>query len=189
MKWIIFTVTLAITVILFTVLLASSGTIKSLKQTLPGADKIQTMTITSSAFEHNHPMPSKYTCDGSNINPSLSFTQVPKEAESLVLLVDDPDAVSGIWHHWIVYNMESTVSEIPENASTVPGSEGITSFGKSGYGGPCPPSGKHRYFFKLLALDIKLELPEGATYNEFQSAIENHIIDQAELIGLYSRVN
>ncbi|MEK7534300.1 MAG: YbhB/YbcL family Raf kinase inhibitor-like protein [Patescibacteria group bacterium] len=145
------------------------------------------MRITSSAFEHNTKIPAKYTCDGDNINPPLEFVDVPKNAKSLVLIVDDPDAPSKIWVHWVVYNINPQTSEAKENSVPEGGIEGVTDFGKPGYGGPCPPSGTHRYFFKLYALDSVLDLPQNVTKQMVEEKIEGHIVDQAELIGLYSR--
>lgn len=144
------------------------------------------MKIISSAFENNAKIPSKYTCDGENVNPSLSFTDIPASAKSLVLIVDDPDAPGGIWVHWVLFNIDPKIQEVLENSLSESGIEGVTSFGKAGYGGPCPPSGTHRYFFKLYALDKILNL-ENPNKEEVEKAMQGHILDKAELIGLYSR--
>ena len=104
------------------------------------------MKITSSAFQNNAKIPSKYTCDGENVNPPLQFLDVPNDAKSLVLIVDDPDAPSKTWVHWVVYNIGTKTSEVKGNSVPEGGIEGMTDFGKPGYGGPCPPSGVHRYF-------------------------------------------
>ncbi|MBU3978526.1 YbhB/YbcL family Raf kinase inhibitor-like protein, partial [Patescibacteria group bacterium] len=104
------------------------------------------MRITSSAFENREQIPGKYTCNGENINPPLKFSEVPGEAKSLVLIIDDPDAPGGTWIHWIVYNISPNLREVGENSIPDDGEEGTTTFGKPGYGGPCPPSGVHRYF-------------------------------------------
>lgn len=143
------------------------------------------LTITSSAFDHKGNIPTIYTCDGENINPPLTISSVPNNAKSLVLIVDDPDAPKKTWVHWVVWNIPPTTKEIPQNG--VPGSAGITDFGTTGYGGPCPPSGTHRYFFKLYALDTLINLPKEATKKEVEEAIQGHIIAKAELIGLYQR--
>jgi len=143
------------------------------------------MKITSIAFSHNEKIPQKYTCDGEDINPPLEITEIPAEAKSLALIVDDPDAPVGTWVHWIVFNIPADVSNIGEDR--VPGKQGINDFKKENYGGPCPPSGTHRYFFKAYALDQKLELQEGATKQELLDAMKRHILEQSELIGLYSR--
>ncbi len=145
------------------------------------------MKIVSSAFNHNLKIPSKYTCDGENVNPPLEFSDIPNGAKSLVLIFDDPDAPSKTWVHWVVYNINPQTSEIKGNSVPERGIEGMTDFGKPGYGGPCPPSGTHRYFFKLYALHTALDLPQTATKQMVEDKMQGHIIDKAELIGLYSR--
>lgn len=145
------------------------------------------MTITSSAFKHKSKIPSKYTCDDENINPPLEFIDVPSQARSLVLLVDDPDAPSNTWVHWVIYNIDPKVKKINENSVPNDGVLGTTDFGKPGWGGPCPPSGSHRYFFKLYALDKMLDLPEGITKHQLLEKMTDHVIEQAQLIGVYSR--
>lgn len=149
--------------------------------------KTLNMRITSPAFENNQPIPRKYTCDGENINPPLIFADLPEEAKSLVLIVDDPDAPMGTFTHWTVWNIDPGVSFIPENSVPEGAIEGMTDFGKPGYGGPCPPSGTHRYFFKLYALNTVLILEPKAKVNDLMQAIKDYIIAQAELIGTYSR--
>src|SRR5260370_33348157 len=118
----------------------------------------KSMNISSPAFANNQPIPDKYTCTGDNINPPLEFSHIPAQAKSLVLMVDDPDAPSGLWVHWTIFNMPPSITHIAENTKPETGTEGITSFGKPGYGAPCPPLGTHRYFFKLYALDTTLTL-------------------------------
>ena len=145
------------------------------------------MKIASAAFANNSKIPSKYTCDGENVNPPFEFIDIPKKAKSLALIVDDPDAPSRVWVHWVVYNINPTTTKVDENSVLQDGIEGMTDFGKPGYGGPCPPSGTHRYFFKLYALDITLDLPPNATREMLEKTMQGHIIDKAELIGLYSR--
>jgi Raf kinase inhibitor-like YbhB/YbcL family protein len=144
------------------------------------------MKLTSSVFEHNQNIPSKYTCDEDDINPPLSIMEIPEGAKSLALLVDDPDAPVGDWVHWLVWNIPPTTTEIAEN-TTPAGIEGTTDFNRTGWGGPCPPSGTHRYFFKLYALDIELDLDTSARKADFLSTIEGHILEKTELIGLYQR--
>jgi len=146
-----------------------------------------TMKITSPEFEQNGPIPGRFTCDGANINPPLRLIGVPEEAKSLALIVDDPDAPVGVWTHWTVWNIPAGMVEIAENS--VPGGavEGLTDFGRSGYGGPCPPSGEHRYFFKVYALDAKLDLTPEAGVKELEAALQEHILDKAGLIGVYRR--
>ena len=143
------------------------------------------MKITSPAFSHNQPIPKKYTCQGQDINPPLAISGVPAGTESLVLIMDDPDAPGGNWDHWLVYNITPT-SEIKENS--VPGTQTRNDFGRVNYGGPCPPSGTHRYFFKLYALDMGMPLFKKApTKKELESTMQGHILDKAELIGLYQK--
>lgn len=145
------------------------------------------MTIKSKAFAYNTKMPSKFTCDGDNISPPLIFSGTSQNSQSLVLIVDDPDAPAKTWVHWVLFNIPPTTSEIYENTVPENSMRGMTDFGNTDYGGPCPPSGTHRYFFKLYALDTTLTLAEGATKVEVEKAMKNHIIEKAELIGLYKR--
>ena len=146
-------------------------------------EKIGLMNLYSLAFGNNGFIPAKYTCDGENINPPLSISDVSQKARSLVLIMDDPDAPSGTWVHWTVWNIDpKTIEIVPQNAI-----EGTTSFGKPGYGGPCPPSGTHRYFFKLYALDNTLQLSASSTKEDLEKAMEGHIIGQTDLVGLYKR--
>lgn len=143
------------------------------------------MKITSPAFKENQPIPVRYTCDGNNINPPLIFEDLPKQAKSLTLVVDDPDAPVGIWTHWVLYDIPPNVKEIKENSSA--GLEGLTSSGNHGYGGPCPPSGTHHYRFKLFALDKTLGMAGFPDRKTVEAAMTGHIILQSNLIGLYSR--
>lgn len=145
------------------------------------------MKITSSAFENNKNILGKYTCDGENVNPPLKFIDVPSSSKSLVLIVDDPDAPSKTWVHWVVYNIDPKTSIIEENSKPETGVEGITDFGKPGWGGPCPPSGTHRYFFKLYALDAVLDLSQNSDKKTVEEKMKSHILDSSELIGLYGR--
>lgn len=147
------------------------------------------MKITSSAFQHHQKIPRKYTCDGQNINPPLVFVDVPQAARSLVLIVDDPDAPRGTWVHWLVYNIPPAVREVKEQSVPRDGIEGMTSSGKPGYAGPCPPSGTHRYFFKLYALDVMLgfDRPQRVDTKMVEERMKDHILEQAEWVGLYSR--
>jgi hypothetical protein len=153
------------------------------------------MELTSPTFHHNERIPSKYTCDGENISPPLVISDVPDEAKSLVLIMDDPDVPPEIrpermWDHWIIYNIPPETTRIGEGKNP-PGTMGKNSYGKQEYGGPCPPPQyepkEHRYFFKLYALDIMLELPEGATKREVERAMEGHIIAETTLIARYQR--
>lgn len=148
------------------------------------------MELKSSSFENDGKIPSKYTCDGDNINPQLSISNIPNNAKSLVLIMDDPDAIKPagkVWDHWIVFNIHPETKEILE-AQEPKGVQGITSFGALGYGGPCPPDAEHKYIFKLYALDTELNLNEGVTKAEVETKMNEHIIEKTELIGRYERV-
>jgi Raf kinase inhibitor-like YbhB/YbcL family protein len=145
------------------------------------------MELTSEAFQHNGFIPSKYTCQGEDVSPQLTITNVPSNAKSLVLIVDDPDAPSKTWVHWVVYNIDPSVSDIPEGTVPQGGIEGMTDFGNTEYGGPCPPSGTHRYRFKLYALDSMLEISDGETLDVVEEAMHRHITDETELVGLYKK--
>lgn len=153
------------------------------------------MKLTSSAFEDSGKIPSKYTCDGANINPPLTISGVPNTAQSLVLLMDDPDIPEiakknfnvDVWDHLVLFNISANVREIKEGEMPL-GVLGRNTRGNNTYGGPCPPDKEHRYFFKLYALDIMLPLKEGVSKKEVESVMEGHVISQAELIGRYERV-
>ena len=145
------------------------------------------MNLTSSAFLHNGQMPSEYTCDGSDLSPPLSITDIPKNSKSLVLICDDPDAPVGTWDHWVVFNIPASAKEIPKGTEPQ-GTAGKNSWGRTGYGGPCPPSGTHRYFFKLYALDATLNLPPGSTKKQIEAAMQGHILAKVELMGLYKGI-
>jgi len=147
---------------------------------------VMNMKLTSPAFGHNSKIPHEYTCDGDDISPELNIEDVPSNAKSLVLINDDPDAPVGTWDHWIVFNVKPDIKKINENEEPI-GVAGKNSWGRTGYGGPCPPSGTHRYFFKIYALDTELNLQEGSTKQEIEKAMGGHIIEKAELIGLYER--
>jgi len=146
--------------------------------------KETSMKITSSDFENNDYIPKEFTSQGEDINPSLLIANIPDGAKSLALIVDDPDATIGAWVHWVVFNIP-IISRIDKNSA--PGAQGITSSGSRGYHGPCPPSGTHRYFFKIYALDTTIDTEKAIDSKGLESAMSNHIIDKAELIGLYKR--
>ncbi|MFO8053009.1 MAG: YbhB/YbcL family Raf kinase inhibitor-like protein [Candidatus Omnitrophota bacterium] len=143
------------------------------------------MKISSSAFGHNEMIPRKYSCQGQDISPELIIEDIPEGTKSLALIVDDPDAPMGTWVHWVVYNIPVDKNKIEEGA--VPGKEAINNFGKKSYGGPCPPSGTHRYFFKIYALDGELDLQPEAEKKDLEKAMEGRILDKTELIGLYKK--
>jgi hypothetical protein len=142
--------------------------------------------VTSSAFQEGGNIPSKFTCDGSNSSPPLQISGVPSEAKSLVLIADDPDAPGGLFTHWLVWNIPPQTNSIAAG-SAPKGVHGANDFGKSDYGGPCPPPGTHRYSFKIFALDRELDLRSGAKRSQVDTAMKGHVITQGELVGRYSR--
>lgn len=149
------------------------------------------MNIQSPAFQNGASIPLQYTCDGADTHPALSFSDVPEDAKSLVLLMDDPDVPKnirpdGMWDHWIVFNMPPDTREIGDDI-LAPGVYGKNTFGKTAYGGPCPPDREHRYFFKLYALDSMLDLSEGVSKKDVEQVMEGHILAKAELMGTYNR--
>jgi len=148
--------------------------------------------ITSSAFEHEGLIPPKYTCDGADISPPLQWEAVPEGTGSIALICDDPDAPMGTFVHWVLFNLPADTKELAENIPTdrvLPNGakQGISGFRRIGYGGPCPPSGTHRYFFKIYALDTELDLAPGAGKPDLLNAMEGHILGKGELIGKYKR--
>jgi len=152
------------------------------------------ISLTSSAFSETAPIPEECTCQGKDISPPLKWSGVPSEAKSLALIMDDPDAPMGTWVHWVLYDLPSSMTELPEGLSSREhiaagsGKEGLNDFKRLGYGGPCPPPGKpHRYFFKLYALDTMLDLKPGAKKKDLEHAMEKHILAQGQLIGTYKR--
>jgi Raf kinase inhibitor-like YbhB/YbcL family protein len=151
------------------------------------------MQLTSTAFAEGPPIPEKYTCDGPNLSPPLKWSGAPTGTKSLVLIADDPDAPSGTWVHWVLFDLPASTNELPEDmpkSQYVPGNakQGLNDFRRLGYGGPCPPPGKpHRYFFKLYALDTTLPLKPGTTKAEVERAMTNHVLAQAQLLGTYKR--
>jgi Raf kinase inhibitor-like YbhB/YbcL family protein len=149
------------------------------------------MKITSSAFQDHELIPPKYTCDGADVIPPLKVKEVPREAKSLALIMDDPDVPPAVrpdrnWDHWIVWNVPPDVDQI-EEGKPPKGVVGRNSWGKNGYGGPAPPDREHRYFFKLYALDRTLDLPSTAGKPELQKAMEGHVLAEAQLVGRYDR--
>ena len=165
---------------------------------MAGGDAVSTqaqnsMQITTTAFKEHEAIPARFTCQGENVSPALSWSGMPANAKSLVLICDDPDAPSGTWTHWVVYDLPSSASELPENVSrsaTISGGgkQGMNDFRQIGYGGPCPPSGKpHRYFFRLYALNSMLELRPGARRSDVEAAIGKHLLASAEVFGTYQR--
>ena len=157
----------------------------SVSHTLSQEQKTGELNISSPVFDRD--IPRKYTCDGKNINPPLEIKNVPSETKSLALIVDDLDAPRKTFIHWILWNIDPQVKEIKENSVPKGVVQGISDFKKRSYGGPCPPSGTHRYVFKLFALDLHLDLKPISTVIDFQNAMKGHVITKTELIGLYGR--
>ncbi|MGD1212138.1 MAG: YbhB/YbcL family Raf kinase inhibitor-like protein [Candidatus Acidiferrales bacterium] len=147
--------------------------------------------LTTTSFRSGGPIPKKFTCDGEDVSPALSWPDPPAETKSLAVIVDDPDAPAGTWVHWVLYDLPAEMRELPEGTPkdrSLPGGaqQGRNDFGKIGYNGPCPPRGAvHRYFFKLYALKSKTGLTPGATKSELERAMKGHILAQAELIGKF----
>lgn len=151
------------------------------------------MNLTSSAFQDGQPIPIQYTCDDKNISPPLAWANAPAHTASYVLIVDDPDTGHGVWTHWILFNLPGSTSNLSENAANSKAApqeirQGLNDFKHSAYNGPCPPTGKpHRYFFKLYALDISLNLPPGASKQAVETAMAKHVLAQGQLVGTYQR--
>jgi Raf kinase inhibitor-like YbhB/YbcL family protein len=165
---------------------------KKTNKTEKEGDKKMAITIISPAFEEAGMIPSKYTCDGEDVSPPLKLEGVPENTQSIALISDDPDAPMGTWVHWVMWNIPADTTEISEN---VPPEEklpdgsvqGINDFRKHGYGGPCPPGGTHRYYFKLYALDTKLDLAGSSDKQQLLNAMEEHILAEGRLMGKYKR--
>lgn len=155
------------------------------------SDKLE-INLTSSAFKDGEFIPKKYTCDGKNVSPPLEWSGVPEEAKCFALICDDPDAPMGMWVHWVIFNIPASVNKLSENIlpdkvfedGTI---QGKNDFRKIGYGGPCPPSGIHRYFFKIYSLDKKLDLYPGSTKSELLHAMDGHVLSEGRLMGKYTR--
>jgi hypothetical protein len=145
------------------------------------------MEISSPEFKEDEPIPKKYTCQGDDISPPLEIKDVPAGAQSLVLLVQDPDAAIGTWTHWTMWNIPPQLAMIAEDSVPAGAVQGIPSAGNMGYHGPCPPSGTHHYIFRLYALDSVVDLPSETTVMELEEAMEGRIMDSAELTGIYTR--
>lgn len=145
------------------------------------------LSLTSPVFGHNDSILSRFTCDGNDTNPPLTIGGVPEGTQSFVLIVDDPDAPGGTWDHWVLFNIPPETKKIDED-SEPEGISGENSWGNTGYGGPCPPSGIHHYHFKLYALDTVLDLPEKSLKETVEEAMVGHVLAQAELIGVYERI-
>lgn len=145
------------------------------------------MKILSPNFLNNEDIPSKFTCDGDDVNPELIIEDVPEKAASLAIICDDPDSPTGLWLHWILWNISPKTKIIKENSAPDGAISGINDFGNFGYGGPCPGRGKHHYCFKIFALDTELNLSQNSKQEDLGRAMEGHILEQRELVGLYER--
>jgi Raf kinase inhibitor-like YbhB/YbcL family protein len=153
---------------------------------------ITPIQIQSPAFKNNQTIPAQHTCDGQDLSPSLTWKNIPGKTQSIVLICDDPDAPAGTWVHWVCYDLPAETKSLPEGipkSDSLPGGgkQGVTDFGTVGYGGPCPPSGTHRYFFKVYALDGELGLPAGKSKRDVEQAMKGHILAQGQLVGTYSK--
>ena len=151
-----------------------------------------TMQLQSEAFDQSEMIPDRYTCRGKDMSPPLEWVDAPEGTQEFALVCDDPDAPIGTWVHWVAYGIPSSVTGLPqdvppESRMSSGGWQGTNSWGRIGYGGPCPPSGTHRYFFRLYALDRRLELEPGISKAQLLKAIEGHILAQCELMGRYSK--
>lgn len=143
--------------------------------------------LTSDAFANGQSIPSKYSCKGKNISPALGWTEPPAGTQSLALIMDDPDAPGGTWVHWVLFNIPASMRNLQEGLPASGMSVGKNSWGDMRYGGPCPPSGTHRYFFKLYALDTTINLSPGATKEQVLKEVDGHILAQGELVGTFSK--
>jgi len=148
--------------------------------------------ITSSVFEEGGMIPEKYTCDGIDVSPPLAWASVPESTKTLALICDDPDAPMGTWVHWVLFNLPASINELPESVPTDEelengAKQGRNDFRRIGYGGPCPPSGTHRYYFKLYALDTEINLEAGAKKSQLMESMEGHILAEGQLMGRYKR--
>lgn len=160
---------------------------------LPGAgigkdvETMTTLTITCGAFSNSEMIPTRFTCDGQDVNPQLEWSTAPVGTRSLALIMDDPDAPGKTWVHWVVWNIPPDTRRIEEMAVPAGAIQGRNDWKRNAYGGPCPPSGTHRYFFRIFALDTTLELPDTTTKADLERAMEGHILARGELMGTYER--
>jgi Raf kinase inhibitor-like YbhB/YbcL family protein len=146
------------------------------------------LALTSSAFEPGAEIPSKYTCEGADLAPALSWSGAPAAGKSFALVMDDPDAPRGTWVHWVVVDLPPGATSLPEGGALPQGARsGTNSWNRTGYGGPCPPSGRHRYFFKLYALDNRLTLPANSDRKAVLAVMQGHVLAEAQLVGTYQK--
>ncbi|QEM70192.1 YbhB/YbcL family Raf kinase inhibitor-like protein [Geobacter sp. FeAm09] len=148
---------------------------------------METLTVSSPGFNQGEAIPARHTCDGEDTSPALVIGKVPPATRSLALVMDDPDAPMGTWVHWVVWNIPPQTREIPAHALPSQASEGKNDWHRTGYGGPCPPTGTHRYFFRVYALDTVLHLGNSTTKGELERAMQGHVLAKGELMGTYKR--
>jgi Raf kinase inhibitor-like YbhB/YbcL family protein len=176
---------ITMTILVLVLAACSNGGERRPEHTAVQSSEEGVMELTSPAFVNEGDVPSRYTCDGSDASPPLQLAGVPTGTVSMVLVMDDPDAPVGVWDHWVEFDIEPRES-IPESVAGL-GTPGGNSWGRTGYGGPCPPNGTHRYFFTVYALDTELGLPSGASKDEVIDALEGHVLAEATLMGRYTR--
>lgn len=183
---------MGVTILSISIIAVASFAVLSIRRNRPRNEALiekismQAIKLSSTAFENNSVMPSRLTCDGDNVSPPLEIAGVPKEARSLVLIMDDPDAPVGIWDHWVKFNVPPE-TKIIEEGKEPSGVSGKGTSGNLSYQGPCPPSGTHHYIFTVYALDTELLLPSGASKKEVERAMVGHVLGTGKLTGLYSR--
>ncbi len=173
--------------VLILVIVTASLSLYSFMAAGKEAKMTEAFRLSSTVFENNGSIPLKFTCDGMDINPPLLVYGVPAGAKSLALIVDDPDAPRGIWVHWVVWNIDPKTTEVREDSVPKGAVQGMNDFRKHDYGGPCPPSGTHRYFFKLYALDAQLTIGPNSEKTALEKAMQGHIISQTQIMGTYKR--
>lgn len=157
------------------------------EEMVQGENKVSAMNISLADFNNGQPVPQKFTCDGENVSPALSWSGAPAQTASYALIVDDPDAPVGVWVHWVLYNLPPTLNSLAEKSDGV-GTQGMNGWRTAGYSGPCPPAGKaHRYYFKIYALDLPPDLPAGLTASQLTAKMKGHLLAQAEWMGTYGR--
>ena len=178
---------LSVIIIIMVCYYLNSTLLQTTQDFVIGVNNISYMKLTSPEFNNGDAIPKKYTCDGIDVNPPLDISFVPKDTKSLVLIVDDPDAPSGVWDHWIKFNIKPTTSFIAEGDENF-GVSGKGTSGKLSYMGPCPPDKEHRYNFTLYAVDIELPFKQGAAKNELLNSMKDHILAETTLLGRYSRL-
>lgn len=177
----------ALSIFIFSLILAGCGAQTQKPPQIPALLSTGTMKLTSTDFTHEGQLSARFTCDGEDINPALDIALQPDGAKSLALIVDDPDAPAGTFTHWLVWNIDKRTTRIEANTVPLGSVQGLNDFGRAAWGGPCPPSGAHRYYFKLYALDTELSLPEGASVLELQDAMTGHVLEEAVIMGTYTR--